>query len=180
VGGPAASYVPSSVVQDPVTHVATFTFPAVFPDQNYRATLSAAGLTDAAGNPLAADFTFDFYMLTGDTNRDRTVNFADLLTLAQHYGTTGATYANGDINGDGSVNFTDLLALAQDYGTTLAAPAPAAAAAPVQAVPAFSLSPDSAGSTFDLLGRRGAKASQGKLATTVPHSGHLSGLARRS
>jgi hypothetical protein len=158
VGSPAATFLPSSVVQDPVSHVATFTFPALLPDGNYRATLTAAGLTDLAGNPMAADFGFNFYMLTGDTNRDRSVNFTDLLALAQHYNASGATYAIGDLNGDGTVNFTDLLALAQHYGTTLAAPAPAAAAASMPSVFAFPasnpLDPDALPNVFSAGHRR--------------------------
>ncbi|MFT3784575.1 MAG: hypothetical protein QM770_00225 [Tepidisphaeraceae bacterium] len=53
----------------------------------------------------------------GDTNFDMAVNFADLLTLASHYGqTTGATWLTGDFTGDGAVNFNDLLQLAGNYG----------------------------------------------------------------
>lgn len=57
--------------------------------------------------------------LPGDANRDHTVNFTDLLTLAQNYGrTTGAVWDNGDFDGDGAVLFVDLLTLAQRYGTS--------------------------------------------------------------
>jgi len=66
--------------------------------------------------------------MTGDLNNDGSVNFTDLLALAQNYGrTSGATWAQGDLNGDGSVGFADLLLLAQNYGTTSAAHPPAAA-----------------------------------------------------
>jgi len=43
-----------------------------------------------------------------------------VLTLAQHYGQTGAAWNTGDVNADGTVSFDDLLALAQHYGQTLA------------------------------------------------------------
>lgn len=56
----------------------------------------------------------------GDANGDGTVNFTDLLTLAQHYGQP-ALLSQGDFTGDGAVAFDDLLILAQHYG-----PAPAA------------------------------------------------------
>ena len=61
---------------------------------------------------------FDLY---GDTNLDGTVNFADLLALAQHYGQSGQTWSTGDTNYDGTINFTDLLNLAQNYGQTIPA-----------------------------------------------------------
>ena len=72
------------------------------------------------------------YLVIGDLNGDGSVNFNDLLALAQHYGNTGADWAKGDLNYDGTVNFNDLLALAQHYGQTAAvaaAPASTVAAA---------------------------------------------------
>jgi hypothetical protein len=41
-------------------------------------------VTDDYGNPLAPR-SFDFYVLAGDANRDRIVNFSDLLILAKAY-----------------------------------------------------------------------------------------------
>ncbi len=70
--------------------------------------------------------------LAGDVNYDGTVNFADLLLLAQHYGSSQPLFENGDLTGDGSVGFDDLLLLAQNYGhanTTAAANAVQADAA---------------------------------------------------
>ena len=57
--------------------------------------------------------------IPGDTNHDGSVNFTDLLTLAQHYGSTNAVWETGDFNNDQQVNFADLLTLAQHYGFTL-------------------------------------------------------------
>jgi hypothetical protein len=68
------------------------------------------------------------YQLVGDLNVDGTVNFADLLALAQHYNSTGADWSKGDLTYDGAVNFNDLLSLAQHYGQSAAA-APAAVSA---------------------------------------------------
>jgi hypothetical protein len=125
-----------SVAYDPNTRRATVTFsPGILPDGNYRVTLPAGAVTDPAGNANTAAASFDFYTLAGDANRDRVVNFADLLALAKNYNKTGATFDQGDFNYDGNVNFADLLILAKSYNKSLAAPAPAAAsaAAPVLA-----------------------------------------------
>ena len=82
----------------------------------------------------------------GDVNLDGTVGFADLLTLAQHYGHSAAKWDQGDLNYDGTVNFADLLILAQNYGNTLPAadlpavsgiPEPAALSALTCAMTAF-------------------------------------------
>jgi hypothetical protein len=117
---------------DRASLVATFTFAGltngVLPDGNYRATFSAGTIYDTDGRPLAIDVTFDFFSLAGDANHDRTVDFNDLVALAQNYNTSGKTFAQGDFNYDGSVDFNDLVILAQRYNTTLAMPGGAAAA----------------------------------------------------
>lgn len=64
----------------------------------------------------------------GDVNGDNTVNFSDLLALAQHYGQSNVAWDSGDFNYDGSVGFADLLALAQNYGGAAAAAQPGLAA----------------------------------------------------
>jgi autotransporter-associated beta strand protein len=53
--------------------------------------------------------------LAGDLNLDRSVDFADLLVLAQNYDTTGRFWWQGDVDYDGAVGFSDLLGLAQNY-----------------------------------------------------------------
>jgi hypothetical protein len=58
----------------------------------------------------------------GDSNYDGTVNFADLVALAQHYLAPGAhTFDQGDFTGDGRVDFADLVLLAQNYNQSLLA-----------------------------------------------------------
>jgi hypothetical protein len=107
------------------------------PDGNYKATLLAGSVADGAGNTMAANFTLDFFALLGDANHDRTVGFADLVAVAQHYGKTGgATWAMGDFNHDGNVGFADLVTVAQRYGKTLALPASPAASASASPIPA--------------------------------------------
>jgi Bacterial Ig-like domain/Dockerin type I domain len=113
------------------TRTATFSFSSYpggqLPDGNYRATIPAGAVADAAGNPMAA-FTLDFFVLAGDLNRDRFVNGADFSILAANFGKSGQTYADGDVTGDGSVNGSDFSVLAANFGKALPAPeAPTAA-----------------------------------------------------
>jgi hypothetical protein len=56
----------------------------------------------------------------GDTDVDGSVDFEDLLVLAQNYDQTGKTWSTGDMTGDGSIGFNDLLFVAQNYGISLA------------------------------------------------------------
>jgi hypothetical protein len=131
-----------SVIYDPALRLATYVFPGypggILPDGDYRLTLPTAAVTDAAGNAMSADVTFDFYVLAGDATRDRAVNFDDLLVLAKNYNKAGATFTRGDFTGDGQVNFDDLLVLAKNYNKALPAAGPAtpAAAMDVQALAA--------------------------------------------
>jgi hypothetical protein len=106
-----------------------FTFPnypgGVLPDGNYHATFVSGVPTDIVGNALSTGGGFDFFVLGGDANLDRTVDFSDLVVLAQNYNTAGgALWAQGDFTGDGNVDFSDLVKLAQNYGATLAPPVP--------------------------------------------------------
>jgi hypothetical protein len=82
------------------------------------------------------DFRFSVNALTADMTGDGSVNFADMVVLAQHYNQTGVVgTSQGDLTADGKVDFNDLVALAQNYNTSLPAlaGASAAAAAPVSA-----------------------------------------------
>jgi hypothetical protein len=119
-----------AVTYDPSTRTAHFTFPGypggILPDGVYQGSIVAGAAGDLFGNAVA-ETPVSFFVLGGDANRDRTVNFADLLTLAKNYGQTGMTFAEGDFDYNGLVNFNDLLILARNYGKTLAAPLPAAA-----------------------------------------------------
>ena len=99
------------------------------PDGNYRARILASAVRDYADKPLESDLLVEFYVLAGDANRDRSVDFNDLALLAQNYNTSGAkTFGMGDFNYDDNVDFDDLAILAQRYNTSLAVPAPAVAA----------------------------------------------------
>ena len=59
-------------------------------------------------------------LLPGDADRDGSVGFDDLVTLARHYGQGNASWEMGDFNNDGTVGFDDLVILAANYGTALA------------------------------------------------------------
>jgi uncharacterized delta-60 repeat protein len=118
------------VSYDAGNHALTLNLNGALADGNYRLTIPAAWLRDAAGNPISADLTFDFYVLAGDDNRDRAVDFKDLALVAQNYNTIGGkTWTDGDFNGDGNVDFLDLAILAQRYNTSLPAPAAGGASA---------------------------------------------------
>jgi hypothetical protein len=105
---------------------------SVLPDGNYRATLSGASTLNAKGEPLGTDYVLDFFVLSGDANRDRGVGFADLVILAQNYGTTGKNFSQGNFSYDaaGAVGFADLVILAQKYNATL--PPPISASTPLE------------------------------------------------
>lgn len=74
----------------------------------------------------------------GDANLDGTVNFTDLLALAQSYGQSNSNWDQGDMTYDAAVGFPDLLTLAQNYGQLANVVQPAAAtlwtAAPLDTV----------------------------------------------
>jgi hypothetical protein len=127
--------IPSAVVSatfNPLSNELVFQFPGysagILPDGNYHATLASGSVSDGAGLPLAGGSTLDFFVLGGDANHDRSVDFNDLVKLAQNYNTVGKSYAEGDFSYDGNVDFNDLVILAQHYNTSL--PAPGAVAAP--------------------------------------------------
>jgi hypothetical protein len=75
------------------------------------------------------------YTLAGDATLDGTVDFNDLVKLAQNYNTTVSTstqswWNHGDFTYDGITDFNDLVKLAQNYNTSLpTAPIPGASAA---------------------------------------------------
>jgi len=92
------------------------------PDGNYRLTLAAGSVSDAAGNPLAADFTFDFFAFGADANRDRAVDLTDFATLAANFNKEGRTFSQGDFSYDGKVDLTDFTVLAANFNAKLPAP----------------------------------------------------------
>jgi hypothetical protein len=109
-----------SVAWDGPTLTATFTLaPGIPQDGNYRATLPAASVTNALGTPLATDATFDFFVLAGDANRDRSVNLLDFNILAQNFGQSGRLFSQGDFTYDGTVDLLDFNILANKFGQSV-------------------------------------------------------------
>jgi len=121
-----------SATFNPLSNEVTFRFPGflagALPDGDYRATLTAGSLSDGSGNGVAASPAVDFFTFAGDANHDRTVDFNDLVLLAQNYNTPGKRFSTGDFNYDGICDFNDLVLLAQRYNTSLPAPVVAGAA----------------------------------------------------
>ena len=79
--------------------------------------------TSIGGFAIAAGDTLLRYTLDGDANLDRTVNFSDLVILAQNYNLAGRNFTHGDFDysPDGKVDFADLVILAQAYNKSLPA-----------------------------------------------------------
>jgi hypothetical protein len=77
------------------------------------------------GTPAGPNQLLITYTLAGDANLDGSVDFDDLVAVAQHFGSTGNDWADGNFTYDpaGSVGFADLVLVAQNFGrtTTLAA-----------------------------------------------------------
>ena len=100
-------------------------------DASHRTAIGYADSADGVVQGQVANTVLVRYTIMGDANLDGTVNFADLVTLAQHYGQSNATWDQGDFNYDGVVNFSDLVLLAQNYGQVVSGAAqPSFAAVP--------------------------------------------------
>lgn len=104
------------------TNTATLTFSGILPNGNYRLTLPAGAVSDASGNPLAADFTFDFFVLAGDADHDRDVDVNDLGVLASNWQQSPRTFGQGDFDYTGTVDVNDLGILASHWQQQLAPP----------------------------------------------------------
>jgi Lamin Tail Domain len=90
-------------------------------DQRYAvAVIESLSIVGGAfrGQPISAQALAIDLALKGDTDLNGSVDFNDLLALAQNYGAgaTGKTWSQGDFDFGGSVDFNDLLSLAQNYG----------------------------------------------------------------
>lgn len=112
----------ASVIYSGGNTVATVSFtPVMLANGRFVLSMAASGLTDVAGNPLAANLSIEFVQLAGDANGDGVVGFPDLLIVAQNYNLNQKTFSQGNFNYDASgiVDFSDLLIVAQNYGTSV-------------------------------------------------------------
>ncbi len=114
--------VTTSVGYNAFFNVATFAFPGftngVLDDGNYSAQLTAAGITDIAGNALASNSNYNFFFLSGDANHDAIVNLLDFNTLAANFGLPG-DFTQGDFDYNGTVALGDFNLLAARFGTAV-------------------------------------------------------------
>jgi hypothetical protein len=118
---------------------ATFEFDPRLSDGNFRVRIQANSVIDENGNPIADNpyvTNSNWFVLAGDINRDRHVDFDDLVILAQNYGLAGRTFSQGNLNYDanGNVDFADLVILAQRYNASLPAAPAAVSVAPAKSI----------------------------------------------
>jgi hypothetical protein len=114
----------ATISYDAAGHGATWSFnSSLLMDGSYRATLPASAVTDISGERLAADFSFDFFVLTGDANRDRKVDITDLGILATNWQAGQKKFSEADFDYDTIVDITDLGFLATNWQKDLPAPA---------------------------------------------------------
>jgi len=110
----------------------TLSFPGLssglLDDGNYRMTVT--GISDIAGNAMAGPFQFDFFMLYGDANRNRTVNIGDFSILSSNFNRSPRNFGQGDFNYDTTVNIADFSLLASRFNTSLPAPGDVPSALP--------------------------------------------------
>lgn len=127
-----ATMIVSGVSFDAATNTATFTLLNPVATGQYSATLGGAGVTDAAGNPLGADYLMNFSFLAGDANGDGTVNSDDFNILAVNFGQSGRNFSQGDFSYNGVVDSTDFNILATNFGVALGSRVSAFAQRPIQ------------------------------------------------
>jgi hypothetical protein len=94
---------------------------SALPDGNYRAVLSAAGVTHALGAALPGDVIVDFFVFAGDANHNRTIDIQDFAFLAGNFNMPG-TFSQGDFNYSGVADLEDFAILASKWNSTLAEP----------------------------------------------------------
>jgi hypothetical protein len=85
------------------------------PNGEYQATINAAGVTDKAGNQLAANSVLNFFYINGDADHDADVDINDLGILATNWQQSPRITSQGDFTYDGTVDVNDLGILATNW-----------------------------------------------------------------
>jgi hypothetical protein len=125
VNNTTSTTIPASdfaLTYDANTNTATLSYVpsgGVLPDGNYTVTVNAAGVTDAAGNALAANHATDFFFLMADADHNGVVNLNDFNILAANFGQSPRDFTQGDFDYSGNVNLSDFNILAGRFGTAL-------------------------------------------------------------
>ena len=112
-----------SVAWNASTRTATFTFASALPDGNYSADLPPGSVSAQNGAPTTADFSFNYFSLSGDADHNGSVDTHDFTVLATNFNLSGMNFSQGDFNYDGTVNALDFNVIASNFGKVLAAPA---------------------------------------------------------
>jgi hypothetical protein len=94
----------------------------VLADANYQASVPLGAVTDLAGNPSANAPALPFFFLSGDANRDRKVDAADLGILSLNWGVSFRTFSQANFNYAGAVDVNDLDILAKHWQQQLVQP----------------------------------------------------------
>jgi hypothetical protein len=93
------------------SNIATITFPGyeygALPDGTYRATLLASGVTDPAGNPLAANHVLNFFFMQGDADHNGVIDGDDYAIIDNGFNFGLSGFINGDLNYDGVIDGDD-------------------------------------------------------------------------
>ncbi len=97
----------------------TFDFPhGILPDGNYAVGISAGNVMDLAGNSPV--YSFEFFVLAADANRDRIVDLRDMYIMAINWQAPGKVFSQGNFNYDSKVDSQDLGILAGNWQRMLA------------------------------------------------------------
>lgn len=116
------TYLPKSVSWNSSSNRADWQLGGELPDGTYRATLSPSRIIDGTGNAMTSAYALDFFVLSGDLNRDGTVNNTDGNILKSNFAVKNIGKMGGDLNGNGVVESTDFAHLAARYAKSSTTP----------------------------------------------------------
>jgi hypothetical protein len=121
LGTPGVDY---TLNYNDIANIATLTLNSILANGSYTVTAVAAGITNAFGIPMAADFQLSFKFLRGDADGDGDVDVNDLGTLASNWQQSPRTYSQGnfDYSANLLVEVNDLGILASHWQQVVAGP----------------------------------------------------------